>query len=68
MKSECPIPKTSTELTTYFSQDVEYYPDHFLERMEEFTKLSDIEREANKEMSKNEPPIELGSDICFGAF
>lgn len=38
--------------------------------MKEFTKLSDIKRESNKEMSKKKPPIDidLGGDTCFNAF
>lgn len=68
MKPGCPIPKTSLEWMTHFTQDVEIWSDHFLERMEEFTKLNDIEREANKERSNNEPPIDLGTDVCFDAF
>lgn len=68
LKSGCLIPKTSSEWTTHFIQDVEIWSNHFLEKMEEFTKFSDIEREENKERSKNEPPIDLGGDICFDAF
>lgn len=68
LKPECPIPKKSPEWTTHFTQDAETCPDHFLERMEELTKLRDIELEANMERLKNKPPIYLGSDICFDAF
>lgn len=57
LKPECPIPKTSSEWMKYFTQDAKILPDHFLERMEEFTKSSDIKREANKKMSKNKPLI-----------
>lgn len=50
----------------HFTKDVETWSDHFLEWMEEFSKLSDIERESNKERSKKkEPPIDidLGNSI-----
>lgn len=38
--------------------------------MEEFTKLSEIERQLNKKNSKAEPPIDmdLGGDKYFDAF
>lgn len=38
--------------------------------MEEFTKLSEIEKESNKERSKKEPPIniDLGGETCFDIF
>lgn len=68
LKPECPIPKTSLEWNEHFTQDAKTWVYHFLEMMDEFTKLSNIEREANKERLKNEPPIDLGSDICFDAF
>lgn len=64
----CLIPKTSLEWTAYFTLYVETWSDHFLESMDEFAKLSDNEIWANKERSKNEPPIDLESDICFDAF
>lgn len=53
---------------TLFTQDVETWPNHFLERMEEYTKLSDFKKESNKEWSKKKPPIDLGSDTCFDTF
>lgn len=68
MKPGYPIPKTSAEWTTHFTQDAEIWPNHFLEKMEEFTKLSDIKMESNKERSKNESPINIGNAICFDVF
>ncbi|XP_050909245.1 uncharacterized protein LOC127123022 [Lathyrus oleraceus] len=70
LKLRCPIPKTSLECTTHFTNEVEVWPDHFLERMEWFTNLSEIQRESNKKNSKEASPIErdLGDDTCFDAF
>lgn len=52
---------------THFTIESKNWSVHFLERMEKFTKLSDIERESNKERSKKEPPIDidLGADVYF---
>lgn len=59
LKLGCLIPKTPPEWTIHFTQDVKTWLDHFLERMEKFTKLSNVERESNKERSRKEPPIDL---------
>lgn len=68
LKSGCLIPKTSLKWNVHFTQNAETWLDHLLERMDEFTKLSYIEREENKERSKNELPTNLDSDICFDTF
>lgn len=70
LKLRCPIPKTSSKWMTYFTKEAETWPNHFVERIKEFTKLSDIERESNKERSKKEPPIDidLDGDTCFITF
>lgn len=41
-----------------------------MDMMQEFTMLSEIERESNKHKSKVESPIyiDLGGDICFDTF
>lgn len=68
MKTGCHIPYTSLKWITHFTQDDGTWMDHILERMEEFTKLSDIEREANKERSENKPPTDLDSNTYFDDF
>lgn len=53
---------------THFIQHVETWSNHFFERMKEFIKLSDIEQEANKKISKIEPPIDLDHESTFDVF
>lgn len=45
-----------------------YENDHFMERMPEFRKLSNIERESNAQKSKGVPPIDLADDKYFDSF
>lgn len=67
LETKCLIPKTSPEWTTHSIKEAETWPNHFLERMEEFTKFSKIERDSNKKNSKVTPSIEidLDNDTCF---
>lgn len=58
----------SQEWMIHFTQYAETWPNHFLERMEKFTKLSDAERESNKKRSNEEPPVDLDNDTCFDTF
>ncbi|XP_058784154.1 uncharacterized protein LOC131658923 [Vicia villosa] len=60
LKPGCPIPATSIEWTTHSTNEEETWPDKFMERMIEFTKLMEFESESNKEASKAEPLV----DIC----
>lgn len=62
LKPGCPIPLTSPEWSTHSTREAETGPDHFLNRMQEFTKLSKIKRETNKQKSKAVPHIDLDGD------
>lgn len=70
LKSGYPIPKTSPEWMPHFTKETETWSYHFPERMEESNKLSYIERESKKEISKKKSPIniDLGGNIYFYAF
>lgn len=70
LKSRCHISRTSSEWTTHSTMKAETWSNNLLDRMEEFTKLSEFERESNKKKSKMEPPIDidLGGKIFFDAF
>ena len=68
MKLRCLIPSTSLEWTTHSRKEAETWPNHFLKRMEVFTKLSELERESNKENSKEESIVDLGGDVSFDTF
>lgn len=63
-----PIPNTSLEWTMNSTKEEETWLDHFLERMEEFTKLSELEREPNKKKSNGEPIVDLYGDTSFEIF
>ncbi|XP_058773393.1 uncharacterized protein LOC131647514 [Vicia villosa] len=67
-KLGCPIPATSVKWMTHSAKEAETWPNHFLERKKEFTKLSELERESNREKSKKEPILDLSSDNSFDAF
>ncbi|XP_058734235.1 uncharacterized protein LOC131605966 [Vicia villosa] len=54
LKPGCHIAATSVEWTTHFSKEAETWPNHFLKRMEEFIKLTELEREINREKSKKD--------------
>lgn len=56
LKPGCPIPLISMEWTTHSITKVETWSDQFVERMQEFTKLRDIERESNVHKSKRDHP------------
>lgn len=60
----------SPKWTTHSIKEVEIWPNHFLDRMQEFTKLIEIERELNKQKSNAESriDIDLGSETCFDRF
>lgn len=64
------ILQTSPEWTIHSIEEVESWSDNFLNIMEEFTKLSEIERESNKQKLMAEPliDIDLGDDTCFDTF
>ena len=68
LKSGCPIPSTSVEWMEHHEKEAESWPNHFLERMTEFTHLMDLERKANREKSKNESVLDLSGDNFFGSF
>ena len=68
LKPGCPIPPTSPEWMSHSTANAETWPDHFMERMQEFRRLNDIEKESNAENSKFVPPIDLSGDICFDSF
>lgn len=65
LKLGCHIPSISLEWTVDSTKEVEIWPNHSLERMEEFTKLSELERESNKQKSKEEPIVDLSGDASF---
>ncbi|XP_058776389.1 uncharacterized protein LOC131650704 [Vicia villosa] len=64
----CPIPPTSLKWALHHSEDAETWPNLFIDRMHEFEKLNDIEKETNKEKSKLEPLIDLADDSSFDVF
>ncbi|XP_058755968.1 uncharacterized protein LOC131629189 [Vicia villosa] len=64
----CPISPTSPEWTLYHTEDVEALTDLFVDRMHEFERLNNIEKESNKEKSKLEPHIHLAGDSSFDVF
>ncbi|XP_058775506.1 uncharacterized protein LOC131649766 [Vicia villosa] len=68
LKSGCPIPDTSMEWTTYCGKDAETWSDHFLVRIAEFIKLTELERESNRVKSKKKPVLDLSGDNLFGTF
>lgn len=67
-KPECIIPSTSFEWKTHSIKEVETWLYRFLEKMEEFTKLSELERESNKEKKKEESMVDLSGDTSFEKF
>ncbi|XP_058742077.1 uncharacterized protein LOC131614522 [Vicia villosa] len=67
LKLRCTIPSTSLEWMSHSTKEAETWSDQFLERMEEFTKLSELER-FNKEKLKEEPDVDLCGDASFDAF
>lgn len=66
----CPIPLTSPEWEAHSTTKIETWSNHFVERMQEFEKLRNIERESNVQNSKGEPPIliDLAGDRSFDYF
>lgn len=68
LKPRWPIPLTSYEWTTHSTAKVETWPNHFVERMQEFERLSNIERELNVQNSKGVPPINLTDDKSLDSF
>lgn len=68
LKLGCPILSTSLEWTKHSTKEAETWPNHFLERMEEFTKLRELERELNKEESKEGLVVDLYGDASFETF
>ncbi|XP_058751896.1 uncharacterized protein LOC131625000 [Vicia villosa] len=68
LKPGFPIPPTSPEWDLHHIEDVETWSDLFVDRMHEFERLNNIEKEANKEKSKLEPPIHLAGDGSFDVF
>ncbi|XP_058783737.1 uncharacterized protein LOC131658463 [Vicia villosa] len=68
LKPGCPIPPTSPEWALHHTEAAETWPDHFLDRMHDFERLNNIEKESNAEKSRLEPPIDLTSDCFFDVF
>lgn len=68
LKSGCSILNTSPEWATHSTKDVATWPDQFLERMEELTKLSERKRESNRKKSKEEEVVDLCGDTSFDEF
>ena len=68
LKSGCLVLSTSLEWTTHSTKEAETWSYHFLKRMVEFTKLSEFERESNKEKSKEERIEDLCGDASFETF
>lgn len=69
LKQGCHIPQTSPEWTSHSTKEAGSLLDNFLDKMEKFAKLGEIEKELNQEKSKAEPPIvlDLNDDTCFDA-
>lgn len=45
LKTKCPIQQTSHKWTSNSTNEAEIWPNTFLDRIQEFFKLSDIEKE-----------------------
>lgn len=68
MKPGFSILSTSLQWMAHSTKEAETWPDQFMERMEEFTKLSELEQESNKEKSNEEPIVDLDGDTSFDTF
>ncbi|XP_058725790.1 uncharacterized protein LOC131597094 [Vicia villosa] len=68
LKLRCPIPSTSPKRVLHHTEDAKMWSDLFIDRMHKFEILNNIEKEANKEKSKLEPPIDLAGDSSFDVF
>ena len=56
------------EWTSHSTKETKTWSGQFLVRMKEFTKLSELKRESNKEKSKEEPIVDLDGDASFDTF
>ncbi|XP_058746436.1 uncharacterized protein LOC131619345 [Vicia villosa] len=65
LKPGFPLPSTSLEWDLHHTEDSEMWSNLFVDRMHEFERLNNNEKEANKEKSKLEPLIDLAGDSYF---
>ncbi|XP_058780883.1 uncharacterized protein LOC131654984 [Vicia villosa] len=68
LKSGCPIPPTSPEWALYHIEVADTWPDRFVDKMHDFERLNNTEKESNAEKSRLEPPIDLAGDSSFDVF
>ncbi|XP_058726526.1 uncharacterized protein LOC131597883 [Vicia villosa] len=68
LKPQCLIPLTSPKCTLHHTVYVETWSDVFVDRMLEFKRFNNIEKESNKEKYKLKPLIDLASDSSFNVF
>ncbi|XP_058763629.1 uncharacterized protein LOC131637084 [Vicia villosa] len=68
LKPGCPIPPSSTEWALHHTEAADTWLDRFVDRMLDFERLNNIEKESNAEKSRLEPPIDLVSDSSFDVF
>ena len=65
LKPGCPIPPTSPEWTLHFTETSDTWSDEFMEMMQEYNKLREIDIEINREKSKGVPLVDLSDDTFF---
>ncbi|XP_058746733.1 uncharacterized protein LOC131619677 [Vicia villosa] len=68
LKLVCLIPPTSPEWALHHTETVDTWPDRFVDRMHNFERLNNIEKESIVEKSRLEPPIDLVGDSSFDVF
>ncbi|XP_058756409.1 uncharacterized protein LOC131629641 [Vicia villosa] len=68
LKPGCLIPHTSPEWALYHTDVTDTWPDRLVDRMHDFEKMNNTEKESNAEKSRLEPPIDLVGDSSFNVF
>ncbi|XP_058783816.1 uncharacterized protein LOC131658552 [Vicia villosa] len=68
LKPGCPIPPTSAEWALHHTKAADMWPYRFVDRMHDFERLNNIEKESNAEKSRLEPPIDLTGESSFDVF
>ncbi|XP_058770121.1 uncharacterized protein LOC131643812 [Vicia villosa] len=68
LKPGRPIPPTSPEWELYHTEVVDTWPNRFVDKMHDFERLNNTEKESNAEKSRFEPSIDLDGDSSFDVF
>ena len=68
LKLGCPIPPTSPEWALHFTKPSETWSDEFMEMMQEYNKLREIDIKIKREKSKGVPLVDLPGNTFFGSF